>query len=228
MGWLLVFLICYFAGSIPFGLILAWWVRGIDIRQHGSKNIGATNVGRVIGHEWFWVVFALDALKGLLPTLIVPWVLAPWFSAGMMNHVAVFAGLATILGHMFPCWLRFSGGKGVATGLGATLVFAPTAGLIALAAFLVTYGLWRVVSLGSLVASATFLVAELILLLPEPFSRQNWSIATISIVIPLLIIVRHRSNIVRLLKRKELSGTQVDLTGAHPKAVETAPSKLQT
>ncbi len=204
MSWLFVFLICYFAGSIPFGLILAWCVKGIDIRQHGSKNIGATNVGRVIGHKWFWVVFILDALKGALPTLLVPWFFASSFDAELMNHVRVVAGLATILGHMCPCWLKFSGGKGVATGLGATLVFAPTAGLIALVAFLVTYGIGRVVSLGSLVASATFMIAEVIILLPHPFSKQNWSLTTISIIVPLLIIVRHKSNIVRLLQKKEL------------------------
>jgi acyl-phosphate glycerol 3-phosphate acyltransferase len=205
MAWLLVFLICYFAGSIPFGLILCWWVRGIDIRQHGSKNIGATNVGRVIGHKWFWVVFAFDALKGALPTLLVPMLFRDWFAPEQMNHVAVFAGLATILGHMFPCWLKFAGGKGVATGLGATLVFAPQAGLVALVAFLVTYGIWRVVSLGSLVASAAFMIAEIIILLPNPFSAENWSVAAISIVVPILIIVRHKSNIVRLLNSRELS-----------------------
>lgn len=120
---LLLLLVCgfsYLLGSIPFGLLVARWFGKIDIRTMGSGNIGATNVGRVMGLRWFVVVFVLDALKGLLPTGLGMWLasgLGLWQSSAPLREVSmtlvpVLAGLAAVLGHMFPCWLGFRGERG--------------------------------------------------------------------------------------------------------------------
>ena len=189
----------YLAGSIPIGLLTARLVAGIDIRQHGSGNIGATNVARVVGGRWGAFVLLADACKGFLPTYFLPRLT----SDAPSPHLFVLCGIAAISGHIFPCWLRFRGGKGVATALGVILVLGPWASLAALAAFLLTYAASRYVALSSINASIAFGVTELILLLPQPFSAEHWSLALFSLAVPALIILRHRSNIGRLLKGKE-------------------------
>lgn len=190
----------YLAGSIPFSLLLGKAVGGIDIRRHGSGNVGATNVGRLLGWKWGIVALVLDALKGLLPTLLLPR-LVP--EATVQTHLAVGCGLAAILGHMFPCWLGFRGGKGIATSLGVVSILAPWGALAAAATFAVLFGVKRIVSLGSVVAAVVFAAVQMILLQPAPFSSSKWSLAAFSIAVPVLVIVRHRSNIVRLLRGEE-------------------------
>src|SRR3954466_12005327 len=106
--------LAYLIGAIPFGLLGARWVGGVDIRAVGSGNIGATNVGRVLGFRFFVLVFLLDMLKGLLPTLGPP-ALVAYLTGSNPDHLPVLVALATILGHNFPIYLRFRGGKGVAT-----------------------------------------------------------------------------------------------------------------
>src|SRR5688572_10538269 len=104
---LAVILAAYLAGSLPFGLLIGLWFRGIDIRKAGSGNIGATNAARVLGTKWGIACLVLDALKGLLPTLLLPYAfvaMASEASAGAAGHVRVACGIATIVGHMFPCW----------------------------------------------------------------------------------------------------------------------------
>ncbi len=113
------FVAAYLVGSLPFGLLIGRYVAGVDIRQAGSGNIGATNVARVLGKRLGLIVLILDCLKGALPTAILPGLLSD--SAGFRLHLAVVSGTAAILGHMFPCWLKFRGGKGVATALGVAL-----------------------------------------------------------------------------------------------------------
>src|SRR5690606_37197450 len=104
----------------PFSLLIARWFGGIDLRQHGSGNVGATNVARTLGFKWGLLALLLDALKGLLPTWGLPLLL---FEGDVSrDHAQVVAGLAAIVGHMFPCWLGFRGGKGVATALGVVAV----------------------------------------------------------------------------------------------------------
>ncbi len=127
---LAAFLLAYLAGSLPFGLIVARLFGGIDIRKEGSGNIGATNVAQGDGSQIRRVVLALDFAKGAAPTGLLPVLLLNSDSPRRV-HLAVLSGVAAILGHMFPCWLGFRGGKGVATALGVALVLAPLASAVA-------------------------------------------------------------------------------------------------
>jgi len=192
-------LAAYLAGSIPFSLLIARWVGGIDLRQHGSGNVGATNVARTLGFKWGLVALLLDALKGLLPTWGLPLL---FFKTGN-THAAVAAGLAAIIGHMFPCWLGFKGGKGVATALGVVTILSWQATLAAFVVFALTFAVSRIVSLSSILAALAFAIAEMVLLWPDAFSTENWSRGAFALAVPPLIIFRHRSNIVRLLKGEE-------------------------
>jgi acyl phosphate:glycerol-3-phosphate acyltransferase len=180
----------YLLGSIPFGFVMARAVAGVDIREAGSGNIGATNVARVVGKPLGVLVLVLDAAKGFGPTFLaqrmapdMPWV-----------HVAV-AG-AAIAGHMFPVYLRFRGGKGVATGLGVVLALSP----IAAAAGAVTYGAlfaaFRVSSIGSLSAAA---VVAGTLFVTRGLGPYGWFGAAVFVA----IVARHRGNIARLLHHEE-------------------------
>jgi acyl phosphate:glycerol-3-phosphate acyltransferase len=196
-----MFVAAYLIGSIPFSLLIARWVGGIDLRQHGSGNVGATNVARTLGLKWGLLALLLDALKGLLPTWVLPLLLFP--DGDAHAHAQVASGLVAIIGHMFPCWLGFRGGKGVATALGVIVVIAPLATLCAFGAFALTFAVSRIVSLSSIIASIVFAVAELVILAPTPFAAATWSRAAFALAVPALIIVRHRSNIARLLKGEE-------------------------
>jgi len=206
--WGLLIAGSYLFGSTPFGLLLARWFGGIDIRKHGSGNIGATNVGRVMGFRWFVAVFVLDGLKGLLPTGLA----LAWASAGEPPTVSmagpVLVGLAAVLGHMFPCWLGFRGGKGVATALGVVLMLAPLASLITAGIFGLTFALWRTVSVSSILAAISFAVLQMLLLKPHPWTAQLWPLGVFSLLVPGLIVYRHRSNLVRLWRGEELGFKQ--------------------
>lgn len=198
LGFSLIAAAAYLIGSLPFGYLIGRW-RGVDVRTAGSGNIGATNVGRILGKKWGGLVLLLDGLKGLLPTLLLPHLVAD----DLRTHAAVLAGVGTILGHMFPCWLKFRGGKGVATALGVALVLSWQATLIAAGIFFLLFVAFRIVSLGSIGAAMAFAVTQMIRLRPDPFAAGHWSLAAFSLAIPALIILRHRSNIVRLLRGEE-------------------------
>jgi len=189
----------YLCGSIPFGLYIAKWATGQDIRNLGSGNIGATNVGRAIGKKWGMLVLLLDCLKGMLPVLLLP-------GLAMETpciHIKVIVAIAAVLGHMYPIWLKFRGGKGVATALGAVLVLAPIATGVAALIFGLTVAFGRIVSLSSILAALGFAAAELFLLMPAPFAMETWSLALFSLILPAFIILRHHSNISRLLRGQE-------------------------
>jgi glycerol-3-phosphate acyltransferase PlsY len=186
-------LVCgaYLLGSIPFGLILARR-RGVDVRQVGSGNIGATNVARNLGKKLGLVVLVLDVAKGAVPMLALRWL-------ALDAHPLLLAavGIAPILGHCFPVWLRLHGGKGVATALGVFLALAPAVAGMAVALFAVLYALFRVVSVGSM--SASMAVPALLWALGRPAPE-----VTLGVLSAAVILVQHRQNIRRLLRRAEL------------------------
>jgi acyl phosphate:glycerol-3-phosphate acyltransferase len=192
----------YLVGSLPFGLLVARITSGVDIRKQGSGNIGATNVARVLGAKYGAMVLLLDCLKGALPTVLLPYFLLPRDAWGHV-HLAVLTGVSAILGHMFSFWIGFRGGKGVATALGVALALAPIATGVAFVLFALCVALTRIVSLSSILAACCFCGVELWLLRPEPFGHETWSLAAFSTLVPLLIIARHRTNIVRLLRGTE-------------------------
>lgn len=201
-------LIAFVTGGIPFGYLIGRLVLKDDIRKHGSGNIGATNVGRVMGWKWGSLVLILDAIKGLAPTLGANLFLStrPNFdatqTAGLQTAV-ILTGISTIIGHMFPIWLRFKGGKGVATALGVVLVISPQASLIALVLFILTALATRIVALASILASLGFAVTQLTLLGRSAFDLPRLPLTLFSTLVPALIIWRHRSNIQRMWKGQE-------------------------
>lgn len=200
---LLLALASYLAGSIPFGLMIGRAVKGIDLRQHGSGNIGATNAGRVLGKKWGLICLGLDALKGLLPVVFFPALICGNAEPAMLEHLRVLTGVSTIMGHMFPCWLGFRGGKGVATSLGVVAMLSSYGLLAGAIAFFSTFAIWRIVSLSSMIAAATFGVYQLATLRPSPFATETWSQGLFAIMVPLLIVLQHRGNLRRLLKGEE-------------------------
>ncbi|MCW5205972.1 glycerol-3-phosphate 1-O-acyltransferase PlsY [Desulfobulbus sp. F5] len=182
----------YLIGSIPFGLLLSR-SSGIDIRQHGSGNIGATNVSRLVGKKVGLLTLFLDAAKGWFTVFAVGVLFG---DNSRQNLVIGLCGAAVVVGHMFSLFLRFKGGKGVATALGVFLCLAPKALLISLAVFIPVVATTEFVSLGSLLASAALLPA--LYFLDEP-SWKLW----LACVIALLIWLKHQQNIRRLLNGTE-------------------------
>lgn len=193
--------IAYLIGSLPFGYFVARIVAGTDIRQLGSGNIGATNVARSLGAKWGILVLFLDALKGLLPTLLIPQSLFP-SEGSHFTHFEVGVGLMTIIGHMFPVWLRFRGGKGVATALGVAVVLSWMGTAAAFVVFAMIFSWKRIVSLGSVLAALTFAITVLSTV-SQPFGEENWPLSAFALAAPTLIIARHRTNIVRLIRGEE-------------------------
>lgn len=181
----LLFVLCaYLMGSIPTGLLLARAFGGVDIRTQGSGNIGATNVYRTLGRKVGILTLIGDCLKGLIPVLAAKWIGLPdvWIAA---------VGLTAFLGHIFPVFLRFRGGKGVATALGVFLAASPLAVLAALGVFIVVLVSWRYVSLASITAAAAMpALAALI--------DRKPMIVAMSLVIAAIVIAKHHQNISRL------------------------------
>ncbi|WP_347273366.1 glycerol-3-phosphate 1-O-acyltransferase PlsY [Candidatus Kuenenia sp.] len=189
--------ISYFIGSIPFGFIVARVAKGIDIRQAGSGNPGATNVWRVMGKKYGILVFILDMMKGFLPVLIFDYVT----SGQSRSLFTILCGVGVILGHTFPVFLGFKGGKAAATGCGVFLWLAPLPLFISVAAWLLTTFISRYVSLGSMVGTVV-LIISIILLNNEPFG-SGLSLTLFSIFISLFLIFRHKSNIKRIINGTE-------------------------
>jgi glycerol-3-phosphate acyltransferase PlsY len=194
----------YILGSTPVGFLVAR-ARGIDIRSRGSGNVGATNVGRVLGRKWGYFCFLLDLLKGLLPVLAIGWLVRNGSVPGPIEQcVWLAAGLGAILGHVFSFYLRFKGGKGVATSLGVVLGIWPYftwAGLTAFALWIVVVLATRYVSLASLAAATAFV--PLVVLYNLEIWRRLWPLLIFASLMVLLIFLRHRSNILRLVSGKE-------------------------
>ena len=178
----------YLIGSIPTGLLLGK-AYGIDVRKEGSGNIGATNLYRTVGRKVGIITLIGDCLKGLLPVLLMK------FSA-LPPEFAAWVGLAAFCGHVFSVFLKFKGGKGVATALGVFLALAPLAVAIAIALFAVLMFFWRYVSLGSISAAAIMPLAVFIL-------GENRTVTSVTFIIAMIVIWRHHENIKRLLSGSE-------------------------
>jgi len=209
---LLIALIGYLWGAIPFGHGVGILLRGkdFDIRTYGSHKIGATNVQRTLGTGPAVLVLVLDLLKGAGPTLIATYV--PFFH--ILGWGATVAGLAAILGHRFPVFIGFQGGRSVAVGSAALLVISPLVLLFAVIALLITIGITRYVSLGSIVGCLTTMVCGLIFFFIEWVSLPG---LVFMIVAPALIIIFHADNIGRLLAGKERKlGQKEEVARASP------------
>jgi len=180
----------FFLGSLPTGYWLAR-SRGVDIRQKGSGNIGATNVGRILGKEWGYLIFGLDALKGW----VAVWIAGEFLQVG--DSWTVAAGMAAVAGHVFSPWLNFKGGKGVATSAGVLLGLAPAALFWTAAIWGVSFAVKRIVSVSSLLAAAAFPFLVMWLEPGRPVLLvAAWALAA-------LVWYRHRDNLQRLAQGKE-------------------------
>lgn len=208
----------YALGGLPFGYLTYYAATKTDIRTVGSGNIGATNVGRLLGFRFFVFVFLLDVLKGLLPTLGLPWLVE---SRGLPTppELPVIAALGAILGHNFPIYLGFRGGKGVATSLGALLALQPAACGAAAIGFFVVFFATRYVSLSSMVGGAVFAISYF-LMTDDPWNREHQAMSLLALAAVALLIVRHRKNIGRLRAGTE---SRVTLKSKKPKEPTSAP-----
>lgn len=186
---IIAIIIGYLLGSIPTGIIVAKWTKGIDIRDYGSGSTGATNVLRTAGKKAAVVVFAVDILKGILSVIM-----ARYFTDSLWWIGS--AGFMSVIGHNYPIFSRFKGGKGIATTLGVFVVLVPLPTLIGLGAWIVCVAIWRYVSLASITGILVFSIVSLILSAPVAYKFY-------SLLILLPIIYRHKENIKRLLEGKE-------------------------
>ena len=191
----------YLIGSIPVGFILGKLVRGIDIREHGSGNIGMTNVMRILGVKAGVFVFFADIAKGAAAVALAWAILA--YSPNMVVWGQVAGGAAAIVGHSWPIYIGFRGGRGIATGFGAVLVLCWPVGLIAFVVFLLVVGLSRYVSLGSILAALTMLLAMIPFVVLDVWSFGHFAYIVFGLVVVPIVIFRHRDNIRRLLSGTE-------------------------
>lgn len=178
----------YLLGSIPTGLLLGK-AYGIDVRNEGSGNIGATNLYRTVGRKVGIITLIGDCLKGLIPVLVVK-------LSSLPVEFAAWVGLAAFCGHVFSVFLKFKGGKGVATALGVFLALAPAAVGIAVGVFVVLMVVWRYVSLGSIVAAVTMPIAVHLL-------HGGRVMVLVTLIIALIVVIKHHTNIKRLLDGTE-------------------------
>jgi len=199
LGAMLLILAGYLIGAIPCGYLVAR-CRGVDILRQGSGNIGATNVGRVLGRTFGLLVFVLDFAKGAGPTLAG--VLLPQPEGWPPDALAALAGVAAFLGHMFPIYLRFQGGKGVATGAGVVAVLLPIPLLGSLLVWLEVVLATRYVSLASVLA-ALFLAGQRLAFTPRPWSQEHLVATLFCMLAGLLVLLRHQANLRRLWQGNE-------------------------
>jgi len=215
MSFVILIIGAYLLGSVPFGLIIAK-AHGKDLRSIGSGNIGATNLSRALGKKWAYFCFALDMLKGLLPMLAATFILSsPPNITELLLALAV--GCAAVSGHIFPIYLKFKGGKGIATSFGVALGLWPYYTICAAVAFAIWAGvvlIWRYISLASIAASIAFpVVLTLVILLNPNWDFANlWPLFTVAVAIPSMVVIRHRENIKRII-----AGTESKISKIKPK-----------
>ncbi len=200
MKEVLLILLAYLIGSVPTAIWISRWFFAIDIRDYGSGNSGATNTYRVLGSKWGTIVMIFDMLKGVAATSL--YVLVPYYltngSEWDRTNFMVGLGLASVLGHIFPIWADFRGGKGVATLFGMVLAIQPLVALCCVGVFLLVLYLTRFVSLSSILASIAFAILILFI-----FNEREPLYRAFAISVSLLVILTHQKNITRLLKGNE-------------------------
>lgn len=206
-AYIMVIIAAYLIGSIPSGLLIGTYFYNKDLRLYGSRNIGATNAYRVLGKVGGLSVFLCDAVKGAIGTylgyIMVEYIIIEYMPTLWLAHpnetvsMMIAGGISAILGHNFSVFLKFSGGRGVATGLGVMLCLVPTISLMVLAVWIVIVGLTKYVSLGSVISAA--LVPILMYLLDEPME-----LVIFGLVAAFFVIYKHKDNIKRLLAGTEL------------------------
>jgi len=189
MTFTLLVIFSYFLGAVPFGLLLGRTFADVDVRSMGSGNIGATNVNRVLGRKLGAATLLCDILKALIPSLIARVFLKDDF------HVAM-VGLAAVVGHCFPIYLGFKGGKGVATAFGSFLVMAPFSAVVAILVWVIAFRISKISAMGALTAAGVIPILI--------YFEKSGSVALVSAAISFIVIVRHRENIERLRKGAEL------------------------
>jgi len=215
MKFMILIIGAYLLGSVPFGLIIAK-AHGKDLRTIGSGNIGATNLSRALGRKWAIFCFCLDVLKGLVPMLTAAKLLSPSPGTGELV-LALAVGCAAVAGHIFPVYVKFKGGKGVATSFGVALGLWPyytICSAVSFAIWVAAVSIWRYVSLASIAASVAFPVGLIVLisLLADWDLANLWPLLIAATAIPIMVIVRHRENIKRLI-----AGTESKISGRKAK-----------
>lgn len=198
INWIIFPIIGYVLGSIPTAVWVGRKYHGVDVREHGSKNAGATNTFRVLGKKAGIIVLIIDILKGLLAT-ITPVVFLPGqLGTDMLVNIQLLTSMACVLGHVFPIFANFDGGKGVATSLGVIIGLHPPAALLALLGFMIVYLVSSYVSLGAISAAVLFPILLIFI-----FKVPSINLLIFSSVLSLAVILAHRKNIQRLLKGEE-------------------------
>ncbi len=206
MKFIFLILGSYLLGSIPFALIIAK-AHGIDLRKIGSGNIGATNLSRALGKKWAYFCFALDVLKGLVPMLITKNFISDNADALSLS-LWLSVGIAAVIGHVFPLYIGFKGGKGVATSFGVALGLWPYYTVCSIIAFLVWalfVLIWRYISLASIVAALIFPItlSAAIFIKPAWQFSNLWPLISAAVLIPIMVVLRHVENIKRIIAGTE-------------------------
>ncbi len=184
-------LLLFLCGSIPFGFLAGKW-NGVDLRTCGSGNIGATNAFRVLGKGWGSLAFAGDFFKGLIPLLVIKFLISGWSQDNTYQGLMLASGMAAILGHNFTPWLGFKGGKGIATSAGVLAAIIPISFVVALSTWILLLLLTRTVSIASIAACIVLPISTAF------FYFGQWLLFGFSLFVGILGIWRHRSNIARL------------------------------
>jgi len=198
MKEVLFILFAYLIGSIPTAVWISRYFFGVDIREYGSGNSGATNTFRVLGSKWGCIVMSVDVLKGVIATSL--YIVLPFYMHNEWDrtNLMVGLGLAAVVGHIFPLWADFRGGKGVATLFGMILAIQPLVAVYCVGVFLLCLYLTRFVSLSSILASIAFMVLILFI-----FNEKEPLYRAFAIAVALLVILTHQKNISRLLRGSE-------------------------
>ena len=193
----------YLIGGIPFGFLIGK-CRGVDVRTVGSKNIGATNVFRTVGKGWGFLALALDMMKGLLPTLACRfWGPEPLVSGSVSFQMPLLVGLACVFGHMLTPYMKFKGGKGVATGFGMLIALLPAMVGVAFLVFAALFAATNFISLGSCGAATFLAVAVWFPILGSPGWAGDKPLSILVALLGAFVVFKHRANIGRLLRGEE-------------------------